>query len=115
MSEQKALVETYMDGFRNGDHDAILDCLTEDVTWHIAGHTTKEGKLDFAGEIVNEAFEGLPTLAVHRMVEEGNTVVAIGEGRATHRTNGEFRFAYSDVFIFRGKLIERVESYLTPL
>lgn len=87
----------------------------DDVTWLIAGYTTKEGKEAFAGQIVNDAFEGLPTLAVHRVVEEGNTVVAIGEGRATHRTQGEFRFAFSDVFTFRDNLIERVESYITPL
>ena len=64
MSRQKTLVETYMDGFRHGDHGAV---------------------------------------------------VAIGEGRAAHRTQGEFRFAFSDVFTFRDNLIERVESYLTPL
>lgn len=115
MSQQKKLVETYMDGFRNGDREAILGCLTDDVTWYIAGHTTKEGKEDFASEIVNDAFEGLPKLAVNRVVEEGDTVVIIGEGQATHRTNGEFRFAFADVFTFRDNLINRVESYLTPL
>lgn len=115
MSPQKTIVERYLEGFRRGDHGAILDCLTEDVTWLIAGHTTRHGKVDFAGEIVNDDFEGRPTLAVNRVVEEGNTVVAIGEGRATHRAQGEFRFAFSDVFTFREHLIERVESYLTPL
>lgn len=115
MSTQKTIVETYMDGFRRGDHGAILDCLTDDVTWLIAGYTTKQGKEAFAGEIVNDGFEGRPTLAVHRVVEEGDTVVAIGEGHATHRAQGEFRFAFSDVFTFRENLIERVESYITPL
>lgn len=115
MSTQKTIVEAYMEGFRGGDHGAILDCLTDDVTWLIAGHTTKQGKEAFAGEIVNDDFEGRPTLAVHRVVEEGHTVVAIGEGRATHRAQGEFRFAFSDVFTFRDNLIERVESYITPL
>jgi uncharacterized protein len=115
VSFQKTIVDVYMEGFRRGDHGAILDCLTDDVTWLIAGYTTKRGKESFDSEIVNDDFEGLPTLAVNRVVEEGDTVVAIGEGRATHRTNGEFRFAFSDVFVFRGKLIERVESYITPL
>lgn len=31
MSEQKQIVEKYMDGFRTTDHEKILSCLTDDV------------------------------------------------------------------------------------
>src|SRR5215210_5277155 len=31
MSPRKALVERYIDGFRRGDHEQILSCLTDDI------------------------------------------------------------------------------------
>ena len=31
MSDRKAVVERYIDGFRRTDHDAILGCPTDDV------------------------------------------------------------------------------------
>jgi ketosteroid isomerase-like protein len=115
MSTQTDLVETYFDGFRRQDHEAILGCLTDDVTWYLPGHATLEGKAAFDGEIANPAFEGAPTLRVDRLVEDGDTVVAIGEG-AAHFAGGEpFRFAYCDAFVFEGARIRRVESYVVPL
>jgi ketosteroid isomerase-like protein len=49
------------------------------------------------------------------LVEEGDTVVAIGIGEGTHRLHGPFRFAYCDVFTFRDELISRVESFVVAL
>jgi ketosteroid isomerase-like protein len=93
----------------------VLACLTDDVTWDLPGFTHLEGKAAFDGEIENEAFTGSPTLAIDRLVEEGETVVAIGTGAGT-RTSGEVhRFAYCDVFTFAGDLVRPVESYVVPL
>ncbi len=115
MSEHKALVETYFEGFRRQDHEMILACLTEDVTWYLPGHATLEGKQAFDGEISNPAFEGKPTLRIDHLVEDGDLVAAIGEGRALFAGGEEFRFAYCDAFTFEGDLIRRVESYVVPL
>ena len=41
------VVERYVDGFRAGDHAAILACLTDDVTWDIVGHATASGREQF--------------------------------------------------------------------
>ena len=80
MSARKAVVEAYIDGFRRGDHQAILSCLTEDVVWEIHGHATVHGREEFAGVITEDATPGLPTLELERLVEEGDTVVAVGNG-----------------------------------
>ena len=46
MSEQKQIVENYMEGFRHTDHKKILACLTDDVVWKCtASSTTKALKL----------------------------------------------------------------------
>jgi uncharacterized protein len=115
MSERKQVVERYFEGFRRGDHEMVLGCLTDDVVWDLPGFKHLEGKEAFDGEIENDAFEGRPSLEVDRLVEEGDTVVALGGGRARRRDGVDFRFAYADVFTFRGDAVCRVESYLVPL
>ena len=115
MSARKLIVERYFDGFRKSDHEQILALLTDDVAWDLPGYRHLTGKEAFDQEIENEEFVGSPTLTVDRVVEEGGTVVAIGEGHATHRSGTPFRFAFCDVFTFAGDQICRVESYLVPL
>ena len=115
MSVRKLIVERYFDGFRKGDHEQILGCLTDDVVWDLPGYRHLTGKEAFDAEIENENFVGSPSLTLDRLVEEGDVVVAIGEGQATRADGVVFRFAYSDVFTFDGDAICRVESYLVPL
>ena len=112
---RKQAIEAYFEGFRRSDHAMILALLTDDVVWDLPGFRHLEGKPAFDGEIENPAFEGSPDLTIDRLVEEGDTLVAIGTGEGRHREAGPFRFAFCDVFTFQDDLIERVESYLVPL
>jgi hypothetical protein len=74
-----------------------------------------EGKNAFDSEIENEGFVGSPALDVDRVIEEDDTVVAIGTGSGT-QTNGDvFEFAFCTVFTFAADLIRRVESFIVPL
>jgi len=115
VSAHTDLVDRYMEGFRRSDHEMVLSCLTDDVTWHLAGHTDLAGKEAFDGEIENDAFEGKPVLTVDRTVEDGDTVVIVGRGEGTLAGGTPFRFEFSDVFVFADDLITRVESYIVPL
>ena len=116
-SARIALVESYFEGFRQGDHARILGCLTEDIAWDLPGIRHLTGKAAFDAEIANPDFTGRPTLTLDRLLEDTarHAVIAIGDGAATHRSGSVFRFAYCDVFTFRGDLICRVESYLAAL
>jgi ketosteroid isomerase-like protein len=114
-SVEKAVVARYFEGFRQGNHALILSLLTDDVAWDLPGFRHLSGKEAFDGEIENPDFEGQPNLAVDRLIQEGDAVVAVGEGTGTQRGGRRFRFAFCDVFTFRGELICRVESYLVPL
>src|SRR5262245_63302731 len=105
MSTRKAVVDRYFDGFRRSDHGQILGCLTNDVVWDLPGFKHLEGKAAFDGEIENEAFVGPPTLDVERLVEEGDTVVAIGTGSGTPATGGTFDFAFCTVLTFAAEHI----------
>lgn len=111
MSYRKAVVEEYIDGFRHTDHAAILACLTDDVVWVIHGYSTLQGKDAFDGEIENDAAVGSPTLDLDRLIEEGNTVVAVGHGEMTLKEAGRVPFVFTEVFTFEGKRICRIETF----
>lgn len=49
------------------------------------------------------------------MIEDGNVVVVTGESLGRHRVNGPFRFAFNNLFTFRGDRIQRVDSSVVPL
>ncbi|MGH9244495.1 MAG: nuclear transport factor 2 family protein [Acidimicrobiales bacterium] len=102
-------------GFGRSDHGQILSCLTDDVAWDLPGYKHLTGKLAFDQEIENDEFVGSPTLVVDRLIEEDDTVVAIGRGETTHKSGAVHRFVFSDIFTFRVDQICRVESYLVPL
>jgi ketosteroid isomerase-like protein len=112
VSIHKDVVQRYFEGFRRSDHDQVLACLTDDVEWDLPGYAHLSGKEAFDREIENDEFVGSPTLTLDRLIEEGDTVVAIGSGEATHRSGEVRRFVYCDVFTFAGDLVRRVESYL---
>ena len=112
---QRETVEEYFEGFRTSDHDRILTTLTEDVEWVIHGHRITRGRSEFDNEIENPAFTGSPQLDVERVLEDGQVVITTGIGRGATLEHGPFRFAFSDLFTFRGGLIARVDSYLVML
>lgn len=115
MSINKATIERYMQAFTRLDHQAILDCLTDDVEWLIPGHSKLRGKAAFDAEIENPAFEGAPEIVVTRLVEAGDVVVAEGSVTA-HRRGGEpLLLAFCDVFEMRDERISRLISYLVPI
>ena len=115
MGSRRATVENYFEGFRRGDHQAILSLLTDDVRWDIYGHRHLQGKKAFDGEIENEAFEGNPELTLRELIAEGDRVVAPHTGEARRRGGASFKFAGCAVFTFDGDLISRVESYVVPV
>jgi len=115
MSHRTDLVHRYMDGFRRSDHAMVLGCLTDDVVWRIHGLRETTGKEEFDTEIENPAFEGSPDLTVERTIEAEDVVVVTVTGAGRHREGGPFRFAYNDLFTFRGDLIAQLDSYVVPL
>jgi ketosteroid isomerase-like protein len=117
VSSHKATVEAYIDGFRHTDHAAILACLAEDVVWVLHGYRTIRGREAFDGEIENDAATGSPTLIIDRLIEEGDTVVAVGHGSMTLKDAGVVPFVFTEVFTFVNEKVARLETFhinLTP-
>lgn len=112
MSENKKVVEKYMDGFNKSDHKQILSCLTEDVEWILPGVFHLNGKEEFDKEIENPAFEGRPEIITTRMIEENNIVIAEGTVRAKKENAEYINLVFCDVFVMKDGLIQKLTSYL---
>jgi ketosteroid isomerase-like protein len=110
-SRKKKAVRAYIEGFRTGDHEAILSLLTDDVTWEIPGFFDISGKDAFDNEIENDAFEGHPKLTIQRLVEEEDVVVAVGAVEVARKDGGILSAVFADVFYFEGDKIRRLETY----
>jgi uncharacterized protein len=111
MTARKRVVERYVDGFRTGDHERILSCLTDDVVWEMPPHFELSGKAAFDDAIENEATPGLPDLQLNRLVEEGDVVVAEGAVQAELKAGGRIDALFCDVFHFRDDKICRLVTY----
>jgi ketosteroid isomerase-like protein len=111
VASHRAVVEAYVEGFRRSDHEAILACLTDDVEWVLHGYRALRGKAAFDGEIESDAAVGSPTLHLDRLIEEGDTVVAIGSGEMTLKEAGRVAFVFAEVFTFTGGRISRLETF----
>jgi uncharacterized protein len=112
MSENKKVIEKYMDGFNKLDHSQILSCLTEDVEWVLPGVFHLNGKKEFDKEIENPAFEGKPVIVVNRAIEENDIVITEGTVRAKKKDAEYINLVFCDVFEMEDNLIKRLTSYL---
>jgi uncharacterized protein len=108
---RKQVVQAYIEGFRRTDHDMILSCLADDISWLIHGYRTLDGKDAFDAEIENDAATGSPTLHIQQLIEESDTVVAIGQGRMTLKVGGPVDFVFAEAFTFRDDKISRIETF----
>jgi ketosteroid isomerase-like protein len=115
VTKNKFTVERYMDGFNASNHELILSCLTDDVVWDMPGGFHLVGKDAFDKEIENPAFVGRPKIAVTRVVEEDDVVVAEGTVQAMRRDGGMLDAAFCDVFVMRGGKIRQLTSYLVEI
>ncbi|GAB2918414.1 hypothetical protein GCM10027280_01820 [Micromonospora polyrhachis] len=108
MSRNTETVETYLDGFRKGDHEQILSCLTDDIGWTVYGAFQLTGKQAYDEAIEGPGFIGPPQLEVVRMVEQDDVVMAELTGSATRDTGEVIRMSMAEVFVMRdGKIAER--------
>jgi ketosteroid isomerase-like protein len=115
VSENRRVVERYLEGFRRSDHQQVLSCLTEDVEWVMPGFFHLVGQEAFDAEIENPAFVGSPTIETTRFVEQGDVVVAEGTVRARRSGGGTLEAVFCDVFVLREGLIRHLTSYVMEL
>lgn len=115
MTENKRTVERYIEGFRRGDHDMVLSCLTDDVEWIMPGFFHLRGKDAFDKEIENPAFTGRPEITITRTIEENDVVASEGTVRAQRADGATLNAVFCDVFTMQNGRIKQLISYLMEL
>jgi ketosteroid isomerase-like protein len=115
MSSNKETVQRYIDGFNKSDHGQILSCLTDDIEWLMPGAFHLTGKDAFDNEIENDAFSGSPTVAITRMVEENDVVIAEGTVRVAWKHGGFLNAVFCDAFEMENARIKRLVTYQVNL
>lgn len=112
MTANKHTIERYIDGFNKLDHAQILDCLTDDVEWVMPGFFHHVGKEAFDKEIENPAFSGAPVIALTRMTEENDVVIAEGTVLAQKASGEKLPLVFCDVFEMRGGKIRKLIGFI---
>ena len=112
MSPNQETVKRYVEAFSRTDHAEILSCLTDSIEWYIPGGFRVTGKAAFDKEVENDAFVGSPTLAITRMTEGDNVVVAEGTVRSARKDGGVLNAVFCDVFVMQDAKIKHLTSYL---
>lgn len=108
MAENRRTVGRYMDGFRKNDHEQILSCLTDDITWTVFGAFRLTGKEAYDAAIEGPGFIPPPTLNVVRMVEQDDVIMAEMTGSVRRDTGEVMRMTMAEVFVMRdAKIAER--------
>lgn len=112
MTPNKQTVEKYMEGFRTGNHEKILSCLTDDIVWEMPGIYRHVGKDEFDKEIENENFIGSPSIQILKLIEENNVVIAEGAVQGKMKNGNTLDAVFCDVFVMENGKIKQLTSYL---
>lgn len=101
-----------MEGFRTGNHEKILSCLTDDIVWEMPGIYRYVGKDEFDKEIENENFIGSPSIQILKLIEEDNVVIAEGAVQGKMKNGNTLDAVFCDVFVMENGKIKHLTSYL---
>jgi ketosteroid isomerase-like protein len=115
MSENKSVVELYIDAYNRLDHEAILGCLADDIEWIMPGAFHVYGKEGVDGQIESDCFSGPPAIVITRLTEENDIVVAEGTVTSPMTDGSLLDAAFCDVFEMSEAKIRKLTSYLAPI
>lgn len=106
LNVNKEILEKANAAIVKGDFEGFLALCTEDTEWTFEGDRTLRGKAAVR-QWMATAYKEPPKFKVHRMVAEGDIVVALGEITLKDGAGKASQHAYSDVWRFRdGKMAE---------
>ncbi len=122
-SENKALIQQMYRGLAEGDPEAFLGALSDDVRWTIIGNTifskTYAGKrqlIEGLFEPFTKQIEGGAKIEPRNLIAEGDFVAMQAQGKARTVYGKDYNNTYCHVFRIRdGKVVEATEYLDTEL
>ena len=117
--ENKRLMQGVFAELANGNSQALIEVLAEDVDWLVTGTTkfsrTYHGKASLMNDLVIplfSQFEGQYTTVADRFIADGNYVVVESRGKATTKTGKPYNNKYCWVFRLEDGKIKEVTEYM---
>lgn len=118
MTNKEAIAHAF-EGVAEGNGQALIELLAEDVTWTIIGTTAWSGTRNGRDEVFAKLFGPLmaelanaPILVPKRFIGDGDCVVVEAQGRNRTRTGKEYNNTYCLVFRMADGKIQEVTEYL---
>jgi ketosteroid isomerase-like protein len=118
MTDPKQVVREFFAVFSTGAVDRILDCLTEDATWWVAGsipHMSGENSKETLGKVLRGAVTLYKAHALRitpsSLISEGNSVAVEAEGYAAMNDGRIYSNQYHFRIEVKGSRIQRVKEY----
>lgn len=116
----KAVVSRFLETFSGGDVDAIMNMMTDDATWWVAGTLELSGlksKQEFRELLsgIGDLCDGPIKLTAKSMIGEGDKVAAEVESLAHLRNGRVYNNEYHFLFEIADGRIRRVKEYLDTM
>jgi len=108
---RKRILEQANAAIAKGDNEGFLRHCTEDTQWYFVGERTLSGK-DMVRQWMAETYKEPPRFDVHRLIGDGDFVVALGEITMKDDEGNEVQYAYSDVWRFRGDKLAELRAFV---
>lgn len=120
-TDNKKIIQAGFERWSSGK-GSFFDLLTDDMIWTINGSAplskTYKGKQQFLDEVINPLNERLlqkivPT--VRNLFAEGDTVIAIIDGKATAKDGQPYNMSYAWFMQMKNGKIIKVEAFLDAI
>lgn len=111
-------LEEFHEAFINGDSAHILESITDDITWKIAGGKTFAGKEEVEQYLVTLFEQGARDVKAERLFIHGRDAAANGVITVTSEGGTEDTYEFCDVYTFhqyKGGKIRKLTSYLVQV
>jgi ketosteroid isomerase-like protein len=113
-AKNKAIVEEVNEAMRRNDAEGLLARCTEDFEWTMVGEAPIVGK-PAVREFLKQGPGEPPQFTVDTLVGDGDVVIAKGDMTMKDQTGADARYAYCDVWRFRGEQLASLTAFVIKL
>ncbi|SEH64028.1 hypothetical protein SAMN05192559_102427 [Halobacillus karajensis] len=97
-SPRKALLKEFNIAFAHNSLEYILDQVSDDISWFIAGEVEIKGIQNFKENIQKMEYVKVSELVIHHIITHGKTAAVNGRIKTENKRTYEF----CDVYLFMG-------------
>jgi uncharacterized protein len=107
----KAILKKGNAAIAEGNYEGFLSLCTEDTEWTFVGDTILKGK-EAVRQWMAKTYLKPPTVTVTHLIAEGDFLTATGDVTMTDKDGTETRYAYCDIWRFRGEEMVELKAFV---